>query len=443
MPSQVAAVCERLTATEKKVAAIWGRTLELDRVNVHEDFFHSGGDSLMAVQLLAEIKREFGKDLPLSDLLESPTVEKLAALVDEGGSRPAPSPLVPLQPAGAAPPFFCVHGVGGCVLAFSELARAFASHQPFYGIQAAADSNGGPHRSIAVMAAHYLQAVRAVQPAGPYYLGGFSFGGSVALEMAQQLHAQGEAVPFLAILDHTPPPVRYRRFTWSLRLPVDLVLNAARWLVEDIWNAGRGSRLAALRGRLAVAMAQLRGALRARGPATGRTDAEEILGHQGLPDSFREGMALRYQALREYQPKPYPGRVTLFRARVRPLLRLHGRDLGWARLAGGGLDVIDIPGNHQTLLTAPHVTRASQALLARLCRAQAQAVGAAHPPSASEAEGQHSDLPRTDWRRGEQTSTHSAVQDLDLWPRRRGSAPAVPRRVGGPVQTAPARRMSA
>jgi hypothetical protein len=189
-------------------------------------------------------------------------------------------------------------------------------------------------------------------------------------------------------------------------------------------------------------MAQLRGALRARGPATGRTDAEEILGHQGLPDSFREGMALRYQALREYQPKPYPGRVTLFRARVRPLLRLHGRDLGWARLAGGGLDVIDIPGNHQTLLTAPHVTRVAQALLARLCRAQAQAAGPARQLGMSQGEGQHGGLPRVDWHRGGQTATRPAVQGLQRWPRL-GPTPTEPWGVSGSIQTAPARRASA
>jgi thioesterase domain-containing protein/acyl carrier protein len=360
-----------LTTTEKSLAQIWCRALGLDWVKPGDDFFDCGGDSLAAAEILAEVKRAFGKELPAAALLRARTVRQLAAVIDRTDDPPVKSPLVPLQPGGAHPPFFCVHGVGGCVYDFLALAQAFEPDLPFYGLQATGfGPEGKPFTSVEKMAVSYLRAVRAVQPAGPYYLGGFSFGGSVALEMAQKLREHGETVALLAILDHTPPPTRYRRFVWSVSLPLDFVLNAGRWLVEDIWNAGAGKRLSALQERLVRGRKQLLCALRPRTARSGVTDMQDILGGRPSEGPFRATVAAHYQALRDYRPKPYAGRVTLFRARTRPLLRLHGRDLGWAALAAGGLEVVPISGNHQTILRAPHVERLARELRMRIERAR-------------------------------------------------------------------------
>src|SRR5262249_8447788 len=144
---------------------------------------------------------------------------------------------------------------------------------------------GEPARSV--------EAVRGVQPAGPYFLGGFSFGGSVALEMAQQLRQRGERVGLLAILDHTPPPLRYRRVSWGWPLPAEFCLNAGRWFLEDVWGAGRGRRLAALRGYLRRAASQAASLLQPL-PRDGRTDAEAVFGGRGLPDEFRRLIEAMY-----------------------------------------------------------------------------------------------------------------------------------------------------
>jgi thioesterase domain-containing protein len=227
---------------------------------------------------------------------------------------------------------------------------------------------GGEHRISIVeeMASYYVKEVRTFQAEGPYYLGGFSFGGSVALEMAQQLHAQGEKVALLAILDHTPPPTRYRRVIWSPTLLLDFPLDIARWIVEDIWRAGEGRRLAALWAKVKTAKNQISKLFKRSPPPSGEADVEEIFAGQVFPEPFKRLLESHYQAMRDYVPRPYPGRVTLFRARARPLFRMHGHDLGWGKFAGGGLEVIVVPGNHETILKPPHVNVLAEALLNQL-----------------------------------------------------------------------------
>jgi thioesterase domain-containing protein/acyl carrier protein len=355
------------TPVEKVLADIWGKALELSQIGLQDDFFHLGGDSLAAAQILAAIQERFGQKLPLSVFFQAPTIEALAMHLDQRPSWSSWSILEPLQPNGARYPFFCVHGVGGCVLNFADLARHFPPEQPFYGIRAASLRNyQQPFASIKDMAAHYVQEIRTVQPYGPFYLGGFSFGGSVALEMAQQLHHQGERVALLAILDHTPPPLRYRRFVWTPTLPLDLIVNAAGWLVEEFWRVGRGKRWTALRRKTTQAGSQFLRIFRRSTGNSGKTDAESVFGGETVPESFRGLVESHYQILRDYVPQRYPGAVTLFRAKSRPLLRLHGKDLGWRDLAEGGLKIISVPGNHETMLREPNVQLLAKSLLALL-----------------------------------------------------------------------------
>jgi len=358
------------TPTTEGLAEIWRRALHLDCVGARDDFFGLGGDSLSAAQVVVEIQKAFGRRLPLTVLHEAPTVEALANVIDHRPDLAAWPCLVGLQPLGVRPPFFCVHGAGGTVLGLTDLARYFASHQPFYGIHAAGPE-GYEQRftSVEDMATHYVRAVRTIQSEGPYYLGGYSFGGSVALEMAQQLQAQGERVDLLAILDHTPPPARYRWFSCTPTAMLELVLNAVLWFMEDIWRAGETHRLAALFSQARVARHRILSLLR-RGNRSGEQDVEEIFAGRKLPEPFRQLLENHYQAMRQYVPKVYGGPVTLFRARVRPLLRPHGDDLGWRKLAGGGLEVIPVPGNHETMLKPRHVSKLAEALSAQLTKAR-------------------------------------------------------------------------
>jgi thioesterase domain-containing protein/acyl carrier protein len=351
---------------EARLCEIWCRVLEIDQVGPHDDFFRLGGDSLSAIDILAEVEKTFGRNLPLITFLKAPTVTRLARAIRRPVRVGVESALVEMQPSGDCPPLFCVHGVGGEVLSFVDLARHLAPDQPFIGIRA--DSAVGADRPpavIAEIASRYVDEVHDAQPYGPYYLAGFSFGGSVALEMAQQLVAAGERVAFLGIIDHTPPPLRFRRAAWTPARLAEFVPNTFRWAVEELWHPGRGQRLASVRSLLRRVKMQF-GADRTRAAGSGRTDAEEALAGARVPESFRQLMERHYAALREYQPVPYPGHVTLFRARARPLFRLYGWDLGWQALAGGRLDVVPIPGNHASLLKEPHVRTLAGALKERI-----------------------------------------------------------------------------
>ncbi|MQA65926.1 MAG: acyl-CoA synthetase, partial [Alphaproteobacteria bacterium] len=171
------------TPLEAKLQRIWADVLRLDHVGLDEDFFMLGGDSLQAVELFLMIEKEFGRHLPRSTLFRDGTAALMAKQIEEG--MPS-SCLVPIQPRGDRPPFFCVHDGYGQVLSYRDLSLLLGETQPFYGIQARGiDGEEEPFVRIENMAAHYVTEIRKVQPEGPYYIGGHSFGGRVAYVMAQ------------------------------------------------------------------------------------------------------------------------------------------------------------------------------------------------------------------------------------------------------------------
>ncbi|HQR68231.1 MAG TPA: AMP-binding protein, partial [Thermoanaerobaculia bacterium] len=190
---------------ERELAALWERLLGLRSVDVRSDFFEIGGDSLLAVELFAEIEKRMHRHLPVSVFAEASTVESLARLIREEAPRRWPS-LVPIQPRGTRPPFFCVHTATGEVISYRNLARRLGGDQPFYGLRAERLPDLSPrYRRMEEMAARYVEEIRSVQPRGPYHLGGLSGGAMVAFEMARQLREAGEEVRALVLLD---PPGR-------------------------------------------------------------------------------------------------------------------------------------------------------------------------------------------------------------------------------------------
>ncbi|WP_392532296.1 AMP-binding protein [Nostoc sp. C117] len=192
---------------EIKLAKIWERVLDVSPIGVKDNFFELGGDSLKAFSLLEPIQQQFGKELTASILFQGPTIEHLALAIREEINIQSWSPLVPLQPNGSKQPFFCVPGVEGIPIYLYQLAQALGSDQPFYGLQARGlDGKSQPFTQLEDMAAYYIQAIQAVQPNGPYLLGGHCFGSKVAFEMAQQFQQKGHEVALVAIFD-APPPI--------------------------------------------------------------------------------------------------------------------------------------------------------------------------------------------------------------------------------------------
>lgn len=190
---------------ERRLLELWRTVLERDDIAVTDNFFDVGGHSLLAVRLAARVDKAFGTRLPLATLITAPTVADLASVLRR--ERPAPSwrSLVPLQPGGTRPPLFLVHGIRGQLMLFGSLVHRLGEDQPVYGLQSVGlDRAAAPLTSIPAMAAHYISEIRSVQPHGPYLLGGFCFGGAIAVEVASQLRGEGEHVALTALL-HTRP----------------------------------------------------------------------------------------------------------------------------------------------------------------------------------------------------------------------------------------------
>ncbi|WP_178378205.1 condensation domain-containing protein [Chroogloeocystis siderophila] len=346
---------------EFQLVQIWEQVLGIKPISVNDNFFELGGSSLVALQLFTQIEKLFGKNPPIATLLQTPTVEQLAAsffsLEKESISWVS---LVPIQSSGSKPPFFCVHGLRGGTLGFKNLANHLGSEQPIYGLEACGlDGKHAPFNQLEQMAAFYIKEIRRIQPNGPYFLGGYSFGGTVAFEMAQQLYKQGQKVALLCLFD-TYGPSCFKQLSLLEKLSRHWhnLLRFRRAYIRTLVK----KRVLQLSQKIAIKFYQ-------------------SLGYT-LPYKLRKAEleAIHNRVQRNYVPQVYPGRVTLFRA-INPLGKdfyyepdlptpddWYNRDPehGWAKLAGGGLEIHDVPGNHMAIFTEPYVGSLAEKLKACL-----------------------------------------------------------------------------
>ncbi|MBV9952289.1 MAG: amino acid adenylation domain-containing protein, partial [Acidimicrobiia bacterium] len=299
---------------------IWCELLEVDAVGPEDDFFELGGHSLLAVQLFIEVEERLGCRLPLDQLFESPTLVALAAAVrtarEAAGERTlARSTAVPLQSGvQGAVPFFWVPGVGGATLALSRLARALPTDRPFYGLESPGHRPGElPFDRIEDLAAAHVASIIALRPMpGPYVVGGNSFGGLVAWEIACQLSEIGATVPEVIIGD-TRPFIR----TDSVR--------------RDLTPVEVGARMASA-------------------------------SVEGRMELVRQVSA---QAQRRYVPRAFAGDVTVLGTPARRA-EAAGETLGWDAIAGGVVRTVEISGEHNRILRPPGVVEVARAVAARL-----------------------------------------------------------------------------
>lgn len=184
------------------VARHWQNVLGFG-VGIRENFFGVGGNSLDAARVINVVMDEFDRQLPINAVTENPTVERLAALVREENGQALSGPLVEIQDGdGTHPPLFMVHPASGQVGAFCHLARALGEEYTLFGLQPVGlYTDAEPVTTVEAMARRYLDAIRAVEPAGPYLLGGCSTGAAIAFELASQLVGAGAEVALLAAID--------------------------------------------------------------------------------------------------------------------------------------------------------------------------------------------------------------------------------------------------
>jgi amino acid adenylation domain-containing protein len=341
-------------SVEFRLAKIWEDTLGVRPIGVTDDFFELGGHSLLAVTMFARVQKTLGRKLPLTALFEAPTIAKLGDVIRRQESA---SPwLVEIQPGGSAAPLFCIRAG----LEFRDVMRELGLNQPVYGVRDDDILERQGAFTLDQATDEYVRRVRAVQPEGPYFLSGHCLGGLLAFRVAQKLQAQGQQVPFLALFEADSPGYRPR-----LSRGKEFVLfNAAKFPfhVQSLWRLGWAKKLLYIKKRL-------RNFFKISVPAKAKRACVALLRMLAWPlPRF-----LREEHLRQLaQDSPsgiYAGRITLFRAK-RPVGGNHDPALGWARFAPQGVEVHEIPGDHQDMFKPPNVQILARQL--RDCLAEAR-----------------------------------------------------------------------
>jgi amino acid adenylation domain-containing protein len=340
---------------ELQLAHTWEEVLGVRPVGVRDNFFELGGHSLLAVRLFALIEKRLGKKLPLTAIFQGATVEHLVGVLRQQATPGPQSSLVPLQPRGSKRPLFLVHPAGGHVFPYIHLTQLLGPDQPCYGLQARGLEDGqDPHTRIEDMAAYYIQALQTVQPTGPYLLGGWSMGGVVAFEMAQQLHAQGQRMALLALLDGRipTPDETFPEEDSEAILLVERYFGISFGPMESMAELPKDEQLAFM-------LEQAKSA----GLVPAELDVAQAR-------RFVELLRSDLRATQNYGLHFYPGRITFFKASETLAGASPDPTMGWNEWASGGVEVHVVPGNHANLMYQPHVEVLAEKLTACLNLAQ-------------------------------------------------------------------------
>ncbi|NMG20605.1 SDR family NAD(P)-dependent oxidoreductase, partial [Brasilonema bromeliae] len=344
---------------EREIAKIWEDVLGVENVGIYDNFFQLGGHSLRALQVMYRLQNKFSVDLPLQNLFKTPNIAGLAATIGQQHQEQPFSCLVPIQPKGNRSPFFCVHPVGGNVLCYADLARHLGDEQPFYGLQSVGlNGEQEPMTCVEDMATHYIKAIQTIQPTGPYYIGGWSLGGAIAFEIAQQLSVSGQEVALLALLDSYTPKVidqvseqrkRILSQKSSVRVLDDATL-ASYYFAQDLGSLLGKELVVSLAQLQELELdAQLTYILEQAKTAIVLPPELELAQIRRLFQVFQANI----QARLRYRPQPYTGSIVLFCASVQPEEMTADSSGGWDTLAIGGLEKHLIYGGHYQLVKSP------------------------------------------------------------------------------------------
>ncbi|HKV33206.1 MAG TPA: amino acid adenylation domain-containing protein [Pyrinomonadaceae bacterium] len=343
---------------QQQLVDIWEELFKVHPIGITDNFFELGGHSLQMIMLVARVEERLGKRVQMAELFEDPTIEHLADLIGHGKENLLQSLIVPLRPEGSLPPIFGPHASGGNVWCYKDIVQYLGNDQSFFGIQPREPENGMAvyHTDVEAMASDYVEAIRGFQPVGPYWLAGWSMGGLIAFEMARQLQQQGQEIGMLALIDTGVPEAKESEYNWAVLLwifaldlgfPREAVDRGTAWVpkpqmveLRNLWSEARRRKLV---------------------PAE-----MTLIEFRKLFDIFK----IYANTTRRYKPQPYNGRINLFlpaddfasifnedwdsankkasETKVTPVE-------GWGRLATGGVDVHQIPGDHFSILHEPNV----------------------------------------------------------------------------------------
>ncbi|MFL1563961.1 amino acid adenylation domain-containing protein [Pseudomonas sp. O64] len=366
-------------ALELTLAQLWAEVLKLEQVGRHDSFFELGGHSLLAIRLV-NLMEAAGLQVSLAELFEHASVASVAAMLQQRTDEPVrDTSVITVRSRGAQPPLFLVHEFSGMDVYFPALGQHLPGDYPIYGLPGAA--LGDSHlNTMEGLAARMVGLIRGIQPHGPYRLAGWSFGGVLAYEVAMQLLGLDEAVAFLGLIDSYVPRMTDQgkaRWRGPDALKRHLLLQCTAY-----WTAQGGVDELARLEHLEAGIGQLDFAgLLQRCRDEGLLYAQMAAAADADLLSFIEREVGHGHALAHYSLFPLPVAVHLFSAMQRPTeLSRRSDTLGWQdALAPGQLRQVQVPGDHQSMMQAPHIQALGRAMT------EALAVGvpvaeAAHQP---------------------------------------------------------------
>ncbi|WP_245254191.1 acetoacetate--CoA ligase [Paraburkholderia sp. LEh10] len=337
-------------ALERYLQALWESLFCFSPIACDDDFFDLGGDSLLAAELVTHVQQTTGHAISLATLLTAPTIARLAdAIVN--GAPDAPSESLVLMRAGTGRPLFVAHSVTGSVMECRALIGALGSTRPVYGL--ITRQLGGieaPLQDVAEMARGYVEQIRIVQQHGPYALFGYSFGGLIAMEIAQQLHRAGEKIELLCMLDTY---VHEHCLPWNAWLRHQAGYVARQW--QMLYEMPAAQRRLFVRGKFAGALDRVRLRL-------GRTASKPTPDAVGLPAVQQRVRAIMRVAMTRYRPRQYRAGPILYIDALTPLLNRPDPMPLLRHVARAGLKVVEVEGGHGDMIVEPYMLAVVRAL---------------------------------------------------------------------------------
>ncbi len=344
---------------ERTLVSWWSDLLGVEQVGARDDFFDLGGHSLIAVRLFTKIKKGFGLDLGVGTLFEARTIESLSRLI-RGGHAVASQCIVPIHSAGSKSPLFFLHAVNGEILLYRHIVRHLEPTQPVFGVRAAQiDKNPEAVSSMEELAALYVEEILRVQPAGPYNLAGYSYGGFLAFEVARQLKLTGKEISLLAILDSVTSELNIR---WSFREKMAQRATRIRYRFSILKSRGWKDWVSYLRWRAHLAKEKILEKRNGSRPEYIEWVEPE---HQHVATVLRKLSS-------EWEPKPFAGAATLLRARDRSKTIEFDPQNGWGKLISQ-LAICEFDGDHVSFIREPGAEDVARKLTGLLsCQTGAQ-----------------------------------------------------------------------
>lgn len=343
---------EPQTEMERKLAQIWCEVLKLNRIGIDEGFFEIGGHSMLAITLMIKIEKELGIRFPLSTLFDNSTIREMADFFEKAVIPVKWGSLVTIKTQGSKRPLYLVHGAGLNLLLYKTLVSHLDADQPVFGLQAKGlDGVEEPLNSIEEIAAYYIQEILSVDKSGTYALAGFSLGGQLAYEMAHQLLLMNKKVSFLGVFDTTTYNIsdKYLPIIQRYSQRLDWIFNVIVWNVRTFINKPAGKKFEFFTLKLNTVLKKISGSdykIEPSGVSKGKQNE--------LPKYLHRVHRANIEALNKYVMPEYPGKLHLFRAMDQSFYLKDPIKYGWDKYVKGGVEVLDIPGEHSRIFAPPN-----------------------------------------------------------------------------------------